>query len=276
MKNRFRYPLAIQIVLPERYREDRSFREDLELISGLGLWGVELNIRDPADVDRREVEDVLGEHGLRFSLYASGFTAREFGLSLSSFDGKVRREAMDMCLRMVEFLEGTEGNGIILGFMKGGPSDDPARAQRLFRESLGEIAPTAGRAGVPLIIEATNHTETSVAVKLEDAAAIAKDFLDYGVKILPDTYHLAIEERDMLQSLQNHRDSFDALHLSDDNRYLPGLGSLDFRKVAAQLDRMGYRGRLGLEGKYRVSMRDDLRESVEYLAPIFGEEREAE
>jgi len=86
--------------------------------------------------------------------------------------------------------------------------------------------------------------------------------------MLPDTFYMNIEESDMLESLRAHKDRFSSLHLSDNNRFFPGLGAIDFRRLIEFLSRIGYQGRLAIEGNVRESVESDLRASAARLKPF--------
>ena len=79
-----------------------------------------------------------------------------------------------------------------------------------------------------VLIEATNHKEASIIRTLKEGAR-AIDFLDCPfIRLLADTYHMNIEEPSLVDSLSEYMNYYPHLHISDDNRAYPGLGSLDF------------------------------------------------
>src|SRR5690606_21146568 len=88
-------------------------------------------------------------------------------------------------------------------------------------------------------------------------------------KVLPDTFHMNIEETDTLATLRIHLERVPSFHLSDNNRCYPGLGAVEFSRVIAGLDELGYRGRIAIEGNARGGdVPGDLRASMRYLAPL--------
>jgi sugar phosphate isomerase/epimerase len=116
-----------------------------------------------------------------------------------------------------------------------------------------------------LLVEATNHYESSVANSLEDAAATIQDFRNPYLRILPDTYHMNIEERSMFGALIRFMDLYDSLHISDNNRLFPGLGGLDFLGLLRFLRDVGYAGGIAIEGNVRDSFEEDLGASMGLL-----------
>lgn len=269
MNPRFRHPLSLQTVLPDDYESNGDFGSLLELLRELGFWGVELNVGDPADHPFEAVRRFLGRHGLRLSMLATGLAARRLGLSLSHPDEGERRRAVDKCKEMIGWV-GDSGTGVIVGLLKGGPSPDPDAARRRFAASLESILPAAAARRVPVLVEATNRYETAVANTLEEAASLVEGHDARWAQILPDTFHMNIEETDAPAALRAHRGRIASLHLSDNNRRFPGFGAIDFGRIASALDEIGFRGRLAIEGNAPGDLRGDLRATIHHLTPFFG------
>lgn len=260
------YPLGIQTILPEDYRE-RSFQQKLELLQRLGISGIELNMVEPEKIDPADLQAMLAGHGLRMTMFASGATANTEGRSLSHQDEAVRLASVRRCMELVDFAA-EFGAGIIVGFLKGGTGPDPVRAADRFRDSLSRLEPFVRDRQVPFLVEATNHYESPVVNTLQDAADFLDGFQNPYLRVLPDTYHMNIEESSMLGALVKHASLYDSLHISDSNRYFPGLGAIDFYGLLRFLKEVGYSGRLAIEGNIRGSFEEDLKTSMKLLQPM--------
>ncbi|PID58887.1 hypothetical protein CSB45_02490 [candidate division KSB3 bacterium] len=269
--SRYRFPLSIQTVLPDNYRGDDQFQQNMHTLQELGFSSVELNMAHPKRIDLSDVLDFLKEFDLKFSMFASGLTAKTYGLSLSSEDRGIRQRAVDTCLEIIDFVAGTDA-GIILGFFKGGPVPAIADARARFRESIGALLPRATAQKVRLIVEATNRYESAIANSLDETVALIEDFQNPLVRILPDTFHMNIEEADGYAALRRYSDYYDSFHISDNNRYFPGFGAIDFQKVFKLLEELGYTGPVAIEGNIKTSFIDDVTASVEYLKPLLTSE----
>jgi sugar phosphate isomerase/epimerase len=267
MNHRYRYPLSFQTVFPDDYEGNGGFGSLLELLHELGFWGVELNFRNPGDIAFDAVRRFLKRFGLEFSMLATGLTARERGLSLSDANEAARRRSVEKFREMLDWI-GSPGTGVIIGFLKGGPSSEPERARQQFALSLEEIVPAARARGIPILVEATNRYETSIANTVAEAAGCLSPYASDCAQVLPDTFHMNIEEVDMLETLRAHRDRFTLLHLSDNNRRFPGFGAIDFSRIIAGLGGFGYKGRLAIEGNARGDLRTDLKATISHLAPL--------
>lgn len=265
-KNGYKFPISIQLVLPDDYRDSKDFNEVCSLLQDLGFFGVELNIADFESVPIGMLQDFLAGYNLRLSMFASGKTAQTFGLSLSHEDASIRSKSVAACKRMIDYVEGTDA-GIIVGFLKGKNDIDQATACELLKLSLNEIAPYTTDKKVNLLIEATNRYESPAARSLEDSVDLVKDLESPYMRILPDTFHMNIEESDMLEALDRYFEYFDSVHVSDNNRFFPGFGAINFDNVLSFLEKKNFRGGIAIEGNIKKNLIDDIRYSVEYLVP---------
>ena len=159
------------------------------------------------------------------------------------------------------------GAGVICGFIKGGPSGDKTVASRQLRASLEELDRLGKTAAAPLYLEATNHYEALLVNTLEEGAALTAG-LSHPVYILPDTYHMNIEETSTTAALTQYAGHYHNLHVSDNNRYFPGIGAIDFAGIMRQLKGLGYDGTITIEGRVLKSLAEDTVFSAGYLAGI--------
>jgi sugar phosphate isomerase/epimerase len=259
------------LVLPDNYRHNQAFDKELKLLQEFGFTGVELNIANVESADMDSIQRFLSKYDLMMTMFASGLAAKTHGLSLSSPDEAVRSRSVDACLHFMDFVQGHDV-GIIIGFLKGKAAQDAARAKMDFLASMHQIATHARTKKVHVIIEATNRYESSVANTLEETARIV-DILDNPfIHILPDTFHMNIEEADTHAALVAHQDKFISVHISDNNRYYPGLGAIDFERVFQTLASIGFTGPVAIEGNPRESFKADIHDSTEYLATVINKE----
>lgn len=266
---RYRYFLAIQTRLPEDYPSDSEFRRNLETLQRLGFDGVELNIREPEHVDPARLKAYLAGFGLVLSMFASGLTAKTDQLSLATAVEARRKESIARTARFLEFAREC-GAGVIAGYLKGTPQDNGPGARERLAASVLELAPVAERLETPLLIEAVNRYESPVGHSLADTWDIARRAGSRFVQILPDTFHMNIEESNMKQAVVTHAPCFTSFHLSDNTRHFPGFGAIDFAAVIQALDEAGYQGKLAIEGNVRSGFAADVEHSMHHLGPILS------
>jgi D-psicose/D-tagatose/L-ribulose 3-epimerase len=267
----FRHYLAIQTRLPDDWKANSECGRTMEVLKRLGFDGVELNIRDPESVDPAGLKSWLDGFGLELSMFASGLTAKTFGLSLASENEELRRESIRRSGNFLAFAAeaGSRGRtGVIAGFLKGTAGETTERHKEILKDSIRRIAPLAEASGTPFIVEAINRFESPLGHSLDEAWDLASAGSSSFVQILPDTFHMNIEEVDMEAAFRKHGVHYASVHLSDNNRFFPGLGAIDFPKVIDQLDRMGYEGKFAIEGNIRRDFIEDVQHSAAYLKPF--------
>ena len=260
--------LAVQMLLPEKYKDDQSFILDLKCIQELQLDGLELNIVDPGAVNPTELRSFLEDFELGLSMFATGATAKHRCLSLASTDDHERNRAVSATVEFLQFAAEFDA-GIIAGFLKA-PLKHSTKAHReALKSSIADLAPECLRLKTPMQIEAINRFESPLGHSLDDTYELISHCANEYTCILADTWHMNIEERNPAEAIVKHHKWFKSFHLSDSNRLFPGFGSVDFKNIMGALKACGYSGRYAIEGITRESVRDDLRLSVPYLRSIF-------
>ncbi|MDZ7793493.1 MAG: sugar phosphate isomerase/epimerase family protein [Spirochaetia bacterium] len=260
--------LSVQTTLPDNFDSDKSFQQALEKLEQLGFYGLELNIAHPGTEPLERIVRFLERYHLKLTSFASGLTAKTYGLSLSDKDEEVRLRSVRKLQQVIEFLSGSEV-GIILGFFKGPKVEYPGIAQSQFGRSLDELLTAAENAKIPLVVEATNRYESSIANSLEDAVGLVEPRKSPYLKILPDTFHMNIEEQDMFASMKKYSKYYNNVHLSDNNRYFPGYGAMDFSKILQHLSSLGYSGGFALEGNLKAGLTEDSELAMDMIKKIW-------
>lgn len=267
-RNTYPFPLSVQTVLPNNYRENLSFQDELRVLHQLGFEGVELNIASPEKENITNILRFLNRFGLRLTMFATGLTARTLNLSLSSSSEQVRVKSIQQCKAMIDFVAG-EDVGLIIGFLKGGPGGDLQSARNRFSDSLKHIAPYSAAKRVRILIEATNRYESAVANDLADAVDLIKPWESEFMQVLPDTFHMNIEEaQGTAAALTTWSGRYSSIHLSDNNRFFPGFGAIDFKGILSTLKQIGYTGTLAIEGDILESFTIDINASAAFLADL--------
>jgi sugar phosphate isomerase/epimerase len=98
-----------------------------------------------------------------------------------------------------------------------------------------------------LFLEPLNRYEDAVLNTLLEAVSVIEEVGSPLIRVMPDFFHMNIEEADLGASLRASANHIGHLHLADSNRRLPGLGHTDFASAFAVLANIGYRGALAIE-----------------------------
>src|SRR5262249_9217551 len=93
---------------------------------------------------------------------------------------------------------------------------------------------------VRIVIEPVNRYESNWLNTVEEVLDLIERLGEDNVGVLPDTFHMNIEEADMLEALRRARPRLWHLHVADSNRRAPGAGHLDFNEIVIALAGQGY------------------------------------
>jgi D-psicose/D-tagatose/L-ribulose 3-epimerase len=114
-------------------------------------------------------------------------------------------------------------------------------------KGLRAAAARAEKRGVRLCLEPLNRFETYFLNTLEDAARLVHDVGAPNVKIHFDTFHSNIEERHPAEALRAVARDLGHVHLSENDRGIPGTGHVDWKGTLKVLKEIGYDGWLTIE-----------------------------
>jgi sugar phosphate isomerase/epimerase len=171
------------------------------------------------------------------------------GLSFSDSDPAVRARAVERILGHID-LAAVLHSGVTIGLIYGSLGKDPALHQQKREAALGclkECCRYAEQKGVILYLEAINRYEMDSLCTLEEVLERMQRVGSASLKLLADTFHMNIEEVDLLGSLRRAGEQLGHVHLSDTNRQAPGRGHLDVAAVLNTLREFRFQGCLSFE-----------------------------
>lgn len=109
-------------------------------------------------------------------------------------------------------------------------------------EAHRHLGERASRHGIILSLEPLNRFETYFL----NTAAQARAYVDLvghpAVRIMYDTFHSNIEEQDQARAIRTLGDAMGVLHVSENDRGIPGRGHIDFRSVFRAARETGFDG----------------------------------
>lgn len=217
-------------------------------IRATGFDGVEIPVFEGAPDDYTRLGKRLDALGLaRTAVSAIGDPA----LDLISADAGLRRAGIE---RMRLILDCTAALGAdrvsgplhsVLGQFSGqGPTaDEFARAI----DSQQQIGAHAARVGVGVGLEALNRFECYLLNTMDDLAAFVGKVGHPNIRAMYDTFHANIEEADPIGALTRNRDVIAHIHLSENDRGVPGRGNIPWAETFAAIRDSGYDDWLTIE-----------------------------
>lgn len=109
------------------------------------------------------------------------------------------------------------------------------------------VAEHAQNAGIALSLEAVNRFECYALNTMRQAAEHARRVDHPHFNFMYDTFHANIEEQDPIGAFTEHRQWINHIHISENDRGIPGRGHIDFAAIISTIRQSGYDGWLTVE-----------------------------
>lgn len=135
----------------------------------------------------------------------------------------------------------------------------------LLTDSLAQIVETAEQTRSILFLEPLNRYVDRVINTVAEAAAIIDALGSRHVRIVPDFFHMNMEEADIPATLSQYAATIGHIHLSDSNRAVPGQGHVDFAAGLAALRTNGWQGVLAIEATLPADPHTALPQALQFL-----------
>ena len=107
-------------------------------------------------------------------------------------------------------------------------------------EALAAAAETAAQVGIDMAIEPINRFETYFVNTLGDACALARKVNHPRVKMMIDSFHANIEEKDLFKAYKSCGKLVGHCHISENDRGVPGTGHIDWKLYFSALKTIKY------------------------------------
>ncbi|KAI1382037.1 xylose isomerase-like protein [Hypoxylon crocopeplum] len=218
----------------------------LKRASSLGYKSIEL-AGEPSQYAIDETQALLK----KYSLYCWGTVTTMYGSRDLAAADQAQREATVGYMKSVVDLAAALGGEIItvvpctVGKLQ--PSASEREEWEWVVRGVREVASHAAKKGIRVAIEPLNRFETYLITNTSQALQLVDEANMPNVGVAFDTFHLSIEEPDMIAALRRCGDKVFDVHLGENNRLSPGDGSLDWPLIVQTLREIGYDGALAHE-----------------------------
>lgn len=218
-----------------------SLAETAGRVRRAGLDGVELFgdvTQDPALAGR-----ILADHGLEV------FSITPGDADISHPDAAIRGRGVDYYRRLADFAAALGGPLVSIHGQVGRirPVATQAAEDALLADATATICAELARRGLRGVFEILNRYETHQVRTVAEGLALVAAVGAENLALLPDAYHMNIEEADPAGALRAAGARLGLYHAADSNRGAVGDGHTDFAAQLAALDAAGYRGPIILE-----------------------------
>ena len=114
-------------------------------------------------------------------------------------------------------------------------------------DSMRQVAEHAETVGITLGVEALNRFETYLLNTHADSARFVREVDHPNARMMYDTFHANIEEKDIAQAIRDCHDVCALVHISENDRSTPGSGNVDWDTNFDTLKEVGYDGWMVVE-----------------------------
>jgi D-psicose/D-tagatose/L-ribulose 3-epimerase len=112
---------------------------------------------------------------------------------------------------------------------------------------LRQVAETAAKSDITLVLEVVNRYESNVLNTAAQAVEMCKRIGARNVKVHLDVYHMNIEESDMPSAIVETGEHLGYFHTGDSHRGYLGSGTIDLAGAFRAIVRSGYQGPITFE-----------------------------
>ena len=141
--------------------------------------------------------------------------------------------------------------------------------------------------GQQIALEPLNRFESDLVNTAEDVVRMVKDINHPAAKILLDSFHMSLEERNLRQAIETAGNDLIHVQVSENYRGIPGTGQTPWQQLKAGLQTIDYRGVVSIESftpevkelagavciwkKFAETQDQFAREGLKFLQELFKE-----
>jgi len=250
----------------------RGFEESIAKAVDMGYHGVELALKTAEEVNPAQIDKWLSQRNMEVSCISTGQVFATLGLYFTHPDSSARERVIEVfagLIRLAKDFGKLVNVGRARGFIAENQTYD--EAERLFIDTAQQICDIAGENGVSIVIEPVNRYEINFVNNLDEGAALLAKVGRENLGLMPDVFHMNIEDARIGESLARHSNLVKYIHLADSNRLAPGWGHLDFKDVFSGLRKGRFDGWASIEILPKPDPDSAAKQAAEALLPLIEE-----
>lgn len=244
--------LSVAVALKASENEPVLFRGDIlksaDKARKIGYDAIEIHIKDVSQIDVESLLQYCKTYNFRVSAFATGMAKRIDGLSFIDDDAHVRYKAVE---RVKQFINVAElfNAGVIVGSLRGSIPAKQGKEKYLeqFLDCMDILAKYAEQKKVNILLEVINRYENNYLNTAQETLDIIKTIGSDFVKVHLDTFHMNIEETNMIKAIESCGEHLGYIHIADNTRLAVGTGTVNFGAVVDAANKIGYKEALSLE-----------------------------
>ena len=260
--------IASETALPSAFVVFRGFEDSILKASELGYDGIELALKNAGEIDRSLLQSLLDKTGLEVSCISTGQVFAETGLMFTDANVEKRKEVVRIFREFID-LASDFGQLVNIGRVRGRIEEDGVdAAERRFIEIIHELCDYAAAKRVRLILEPVNRYEINFINSVEEGVGLIKKADRHNLKLMPDVFHMNIEDVKIGEELSRNIDHIAYVHIADSNRLAPGWGHTDFEDIFSHLKTAKYDSWLSIEILPKPEPYLAAKQAIDFLKPF--------
>lgn len=260
--------------LPNAFVVWRGIEESIRKAAEYGYDGIELALKMPDEINPVDLSRWLDRDGLGVSCISTGQVFAGLGLTFTDTDESRRSHVQKIFEAFIDIATDFSRQ-VNVGRVRGSIGEDLAGARARFLDMAGRLSDYAARKDVTLLLEPVNRYEIDFINSVAEGAELMDLVGRSNMKLMPDVFHMNIEDRTIGGELEKYRSQIGYIHFADSNRWAPGWGHTDFREIFESLKRMEYDGWASVEILPNPDPDSAAKQAITYLNPLLGEYNES-
>lgn len=202
----------------------------------------------PGDEFRNLSPERIRERLQQNKLEAAVCVALSESTDISSLDQSIRSNGIHFVNDLIDWTEKLGAKLIggpiysALGKKRYLPLKERNAEKERSKESLKRIGEYAAKKGIVIAIEPINRFETDMVNTAEQARDLCEAVNNSSIRMMLDTFHMNIEEKNLKEAICSSRDFLVHLHLCCNDRGIPGTGHIEWQEVVQALKDINYSG----------------------------------
>jgi sugar phosphate isomerase/epimerase len=248
----------------------RGFEKHIPIAAELGYDGVELALKNVSEIKINVLDRLLKNSGMSVSCISTGQVFADTGYMFTDSDNNRRTMLRNIYKDFID-LAAIYGQFVNIGRVRGTISEDGYKnCESRFIDLTRELCEYALPKGVTLILEPVNRYELNFINNLEDGVELLKKINMSNMKLIPDVFHMNIEDTTIGGELSKYIDLISYIHFADSNRLAPGWGHIDFKDIFENLKILNYSGWLSVEILPKPDPCSAAKQAIDYLKPFIS------
>ena len=222
----------------------------LTKVKNMGYDIIEIAVEDTRIIDWKLIKDTARDLDLKITVSGAFGPERDISSTDPAFREIGKQYIID-CIRIAEQMDSPVFGGPLYSAV-GKTRIVSAEQKKQEREwcvgILKEVSQIAGDCGVTLGLEPLNRFETDMVNTVDQALSILDEVGNPNLKIVLDTFHSNIEEKDIPASIRKiGKDLLCHVQGNESDRGTPGTGHLEWQGIQEALTEIGYDGAVVIE-----------------------------